>query len=74
MDSNMLLYISFIIYLIIMVIGFAFNVKWIFVIAALMWFIPLTEIDNSIIQIISAGMILFHAVLGLAKGKEDDFQ
>lgn len=75
MNSNMLMYISLILYALLMAIGFLFRTQWIFMIAGLLWFIPIVEIDNTFIRIIAISMILFHAILGFGIGKkEDDFE
>lgn len=71
METNMLLYITLIIYLMVMTFGYLFNIKWLYMIAGILWLIPLTEIENTFIIIISAVMIIVHFMLGLTNDKED---
>lgn len=74
MDTNMLLYISFILYIVVMVIATLFKIRWIYAIAGLFWFIPIFEIDNMFIVIISASMLLVHFLLAFYSQKGDDFE
>ena len=73
MTTQMLLYITFILYLMIMVFGFAFKIKWLFMIAGLLWFIPIFEIDNMFIVIVSATMLIVHGILGFYEPSESEF-
>lgn len=68
-----LLWIALIIYFIIMFIAYKFELKWLFLVGGLLWFIPITQIDNSFIILVSSVMILVHGVLGLYEKKESDF-
>lgn len=72
MTTNTLLFISLIIYFIIMAFGLVFKIKWLYILAGLVWFIPLLEIDNAWLKIVSVVMILTHFMLGL-KNENDDF-
>lgn len=73
METNTLLYITFIIYLIIMITGTMFKIKWLYMIAGLLWFIPITQIDNVFIVLISAVMLIVHGMLGFYEPKESEF-
>lgn len=74
METNTLLYIALIIYLMVMIFGYIFKLKWLYFIGGLLWFIPILEIDNTFIVLISATMILAHGILGFTKEKGDDFE
>ena len=74
MSINMLLYISFLIYITTMVLGFVFKAKWIFMIAGILWFIPLIEIDNIFIKVISISLMITHFAMGLVGKNGDDFE
>lgn len=73
MDVNTLLYISLLIYTVVMLLGFLFNIKWLYMVAGLLWFIPITQIDNLFIVLISSVMILVHGMLGFYEKKESEF-
>lgn len=73
MDTNTLLYISFIIYLMIMIFGFVFKIKWLFMVAGLVWFIPIFEIPNMFIVLVSSIMIVSHGLLGFYTPSESEF-
>jgi|AntAceMinimDraft_18_1070375.scaffolds.fasta_scaffold551793_1 hypothetical protein len=74
MDVNTLLYIAFIIYIMVMVFGYMFKFQWLYMIAGFLWFIPLTQIDNGFIILISAIMIIVHFILGLASNEKGGFE
>ena len=71
MDTNMLLYITLIFYVLIMGFGIVFQIKWLYILAGLLWFIPISEIDNVFIITISVVMIVVHFMLGLREEKDD---
>jgi len=73
MESNELLYIAFIIYLMIMTFGYLFKFKLLYILAGLIWFIPVMEIDNIFIQLISVVMIITHFIFGFYESKESEF-
>ena len=73
MDTNLLLYITLVIYVIIIVFGLFFSIKWLIVLAGLLWFIPIIEIDNMFIILLSVIMLLAHGVLLFSGDKEGDF-
>ena len=71
MTINMLLYITLILYVLVLGLAITFNIKWLLIIAGLLWFIPLTEISNTFIIIISITMIIVHFMLGIKEEKDD---
>ena len=71
MTTEMILYIALIMYVLIISFSFTFKMKWLIIVAGLIWFIPITLIDNGILQIISAIMMLGHFVLGFSNEKEE---
>lgn len=74
METNTLLYIAFIIYIVIMVFGYLFKINWIYIIAGMLWFIPIIEIENMFIILISVIMIIAHGILGFTlKNDESGF-
>jgi len=73
METNMLLYIALIIYILIIGFGLFFNIKWLIALAGLLWFIPIIEIDNMFIILLSVIMLLAHGVLLFSGDKEGDF-
>jgi hypothetical protein len=74
MSLNMLLYITFLIYIITMTLGFIFKAKWVFMIAGILWFIPLIEIDNVFLKLISITLMITHFAMGLVGKEGDDFE
>jgi len=73
MTINELLYIAFILYLMIMTFGYLFKIKWLFMLAGLLWFIPIIEVDNAFIVLVSSVMIIAHGILGFYEPKESEF-
>lgn len=74
MDTNLLLYITLMIYVLIMGISLMFNIKWLLMVVGILWFVPMIEIDNMFITLISAIMIIVHGLLGLYEKKDEDFR
>ena len=70
----MLLYIALIIYILIIGFGLFFNIKWLISLAGLLWFIPIIEIDNMFIILLSVIMILAHGVLLFSGDGKEDFE
>jgi len=73
MTLNMLLYITFILYIMIMVFGFVFKINWIFMIAGLLWFVPIIEVDNMFIKLVAVTMLIVHGILGFYEKGDDEF-
>ena len=74
MDLNMLLYIAFIMYIMIMVFSYFFRVKWLLMISGLLWFIPVFEISNVWVTLVSVIMILAHFILGFIDSESGGFE
>jgi len=74
MTVNMLLYVALILYVMIMSFGFIFKMQIMFMIAGLLFFIPIFEINNIFIQIISVIMLIMHGLLGFFNNKGSDFE
>ena len=73
MTLNMLLYITFILYLMVMTFGFVFKINWIFMIAGLLWFVPIIEVDNMFIKLVAVTMLIVHGILGFYEKGDDEF-
>lgn len=69
MTIQMLLLITLVIYLIGMTISFMTNTRWIIAVLGIAWFIPIIEIDNMFITVISSVMILIHIYIGMFTNK-----
>jgi hypothetical protein len=57
-----------------MTLGFIFKAKWVFMIAGILWFIPLIEIDNVFLKLISITLMITHFAMGLVGKEGDDFE
>lgn len=53
--------------------GFLFGIKWLYLAAGLLWFVPITQIDNVFIIVISAVMLLVHGIMGFYTPQESEF-
>lgn len=74
METNQLLYFALIIYIIIMAVATLFRVRWLYMVAGLLWFIPIVEIDNATIKIVASAFFLTHAILAFYnKDESEDF-
>ena len=73
METNMLLYIALIIYIIIMVLATLFKFKYLYMVAGLLWLIPLVELDNAWIKLVSVIIFIVHIILGLYSTEESEF-
>ena len=74
METTTLLYITLIIYLIIMIFAYMFNIRWLYFIGGLLWFVPVTQLDNAFLVLISVIMVLAHGILGFYSPKGSDFE
>jgi hypothetical protein len=70
MDTNTLLFIAFIIYIMVMVMSYLFKIRWLMMIAGLLWFIPITQIGDMWVIIVSSTMIIVHGILGFYEKNE----
>ena len=69
----MLLYIALVIYIIIMVLATLFKFKYLYMVAGLLWLIPLVELDNAWIKLVSVIIFIVHIILGLYSTEESEF-
>lgn len=74
MESEMLLYITLILYLMVLTFGYLFKFKWLMMLVGLLWFIPIIEIDNMFIRLIGVIMIIVHVSLGLTNSDTGGFE
>ena len=73
MTIDNLLYITLIVYSMVMTFGYLFKFKYLYMIGGLLWFIPIIEIDNVFIILISVVMMVSHFVLGFMDDHEREF-
>ena len=73
MTTIEILWIALTIYAIVMTCGFVFKIQWLFMVAGLLWFIPITLIDNLFIVSVSSVMVLAHAVLTFLQREKGEF-
>ena len=71
-DVN-ILWIALIVYIMIMFFAYFFRIKWLMMLAGFLWFVPLSYVDDSFIELTSIGMFLSHAFLLLYKKDEEEF-
>jgi hypothetical protein len=73
MELSTILWITLIIYTIVMSLAFLFKVQWLYMIVGLLWFIPLIELTEYSIwfSIIAVTMIIVHFMLGLTSENEE---
>ena len=69
----MLLYVTFVMYIVILVFAYLFDIKWLLMIVGLLWLIPIFEINNVFIVLVSSVMILAHFMLGFYEKKDGEF-
>ena len=55
-----------------MVFGCLFKIRWLYLVAGILWFVPITQIENMFIIIISATMLIVHGIMGFYTPKESD--
>ncbi len=68
-----ILSIAFFIYVIVMIIAVFFKLRWLIGVSALLWFIPITLVDNMYIRLISAIMIITSLVIAFYSGDREEF-
>ena len=73
MSVNEVLYIGFIIYLIMLVMSYLLKNKYIFLLSGLIWFIPIFEVDNTFIKLVSVIMLIMHFMIGMVEDNGGDF-
>lgn len=64
MTDNLLLIIALIMFLIGMITARYFNLRWLYALSGLLWFLPIVMIENIFIVIFSSVMIIACALIG----------
>ena len=72
MDDKLLL-VALIIYIILIIFSRVFNLKFLMGLSVVLWFIPIIEVDNIYIRIISVSMIIATSLLFFNKQETEDF-
>ena len=57
----------------IMIFGYLFKMNYLYFVGGLLWFIPVTQINNLFIILISVIMIISHFILGFMDDNEREF-
>lgn len=70
---NDLLTLTLIMYVIIIIIAYLLNIKLLYMVGGLLWLIPITQVNNTFIILVSSIMFLVHAVMTLTNKKESEF-
>ena len=73
MSTNQLLVIALVIYLIAMLIAYVFKLKWLYGIGGILWFIPMTTVDNLLIITFSVVMVIVHFVLAFFMNEREEY-
>jgi len=68
-----ILWIALIVYIMIMFFAYFFKIKWLMMLAGFLWFVPLSHVDDTFIELTSIGMFLSHGFLLLYKKDEEEF-
>lgn len=74
MTVQMLLLIALVIYAIGMTIAVMTNTRWIIAVLGIAWFIPIVDVDNIFITVISSTMILIHIYIGMFTNKGGGYE
>ena len=72
MDDKLLI-VALVIYIILIVFSRVFNLKFLLGLSIVLWFIPIVEVDNIFIRIISVSMIIATSLLLFNKQETEDF-
>lgn len=72
MDDKLLL-VALVIYIILIIVSRLFNLKFLMGLSVVLWFIPIIEVDNIFIRIISVSMIIATSLLLFNKQETEDF-
>lgn len=73
LDLNMLLYITLLIYIMVMAFAYMFKFNYLYILGGLLWFIPITQIDNMFLILVSVIMVISHFILGFMDNEEREF-
>ena len=72
MDDKLLI-VALVIYIILIIFSRLFNLKFLLGLSVLLWFIPIVEVDNVFVRIISVAMIIATSLLLFNKQETEDF-
>lgn len=72
MDDKLLI-VALVIYIILIIFSRLFNLKFLLGLSVVLWFIPIVEVDNIFIRIISVSMIIATSLLFFNKQETEDF-
>ena len=72
MDDKLLI-VALVIYIILIIFSRVFNLKFLLGLSVVLWFIPIVEVDNIYIRIISVSMIIATSLLFFNKQETEDF-
>lgn len=72
MDAKLLI-VALVIYIILIIFSRLFNLKFLMGLSVVLWFIPIVEVDNIFIRIISVSMIIATSLLFFNKQETEDF-
>lgn len=72
MDDKLLI-VALVIYIILIIFSRVFNLKFLLGLSVVLWFIPIIEVDNIYIRIISVSMIIATSLLFFNKQETEDF-
>ena len=73
MSVEMTLYITLIIYSIMNVIGYMFDMKFLYFLSGILWFVPITLIDNLWVVLASVIMLIMQFIIGMTDNSESEF-
>jgi len=72
MDDKLLI-VALVLYIILIIFSRVFNLKFLLGLSVVLWFIPIVEVDNIFIRIISVSMIIATSLLFFNKQETEDF-
>ena len=72
MDDKLLI-VALVLYIILIIFSRVFNLKFLLGLSVVLWFIPIVEVDNIYIRIISVSMIIATSLLLFNKQETEDF-
>lgn len=72
MDDKLLI-VALVLYIVLILFSRLFNLKFLMGLSAVLWFIPIIEVDNIYIRIISVSMIIATSLLFFNKQETEDF-
>ena len=72
MDDKLLI-VALVLYIILIIFSRVFNLKFLMGLSVVLWFIPIVEVDNIFIRIISISMIIATSLLLFNKQETEDF-